>query len=230
MQQACEYCTCYATSNTRRRTQAERSAETERRCSTQRCAWSPPAASAAVALRRRAVTVAATGDGPDSRGIVNHHFGSRRALLDALARDVQGRFAAPHVTARASSPRPRPRRRLPRRARGARSRRPAVFLVLWTEAIASDPDLRPVFAERDAAFRAAWRGAIRAGVADGSIAPTPIPGAAGGRARGAHARASGSSDCSSPDAVDLTAVRAEVRTRCWGGGSRRRLGSRPWRR
>src|SRR5918995_612671 len=46
-----------------------------------------------------------------------------------------------------------------------------VFLVLWAEAIASDEELRPVFAERDAAFRQGWADAIRAGVADGSIRP-----------------------------------------------------------
>ena len=52
-----------------------------------------------------------------------------------------------------------------------------VFLVLWAEAIASDEELRPVFAERDAAFRQGWADAIRAGVLVGVLAwrsATPV--------------------------------------------------------
>jgi AcrR family transcriptional regulator len=121
---------------TRRRTQAERRAETESRL-----------LQAAMDLVAEggvgAVTVAATGVRAGySRGIVNHHFGSRRALLDALAREMQGRFPAPETRGTGL-------------ARvlalvdayldglGERPRDMQVFLVLWTEAIASDPDRWP---------------------------------------------------------------------------------------
>ena len=187
---------------TRRRTQAERRAETETRL-----------LQAAMDLVAEggvgAVTVAATGERAGySRGIVNHHFGSRRALLDALAREVQGRFSAPTMNGDG----------LARilglvdaylDALGGRARDSQVFLVLWTEAIASDPDLRPVFAERDEAFRSSMAKAVAAGVADGSVRADADP-AAAGVALVALMRGVGLQRLLSPDAVDLTAVRGEV--------------------
>ena len=165
---------------TRRRTQAERRAETETRL-----------LQAAMDLVAEggvgAVTVAATGERAGySRGIVNHHFGSRRALLDALAREVQGRFSAPRTNGDG----------LARilglvdaylDALGGRARDSQVFLVLWTEAIASDPDLRPVFAERDEAFRSSMAKAVAAGWPT-ARARRRRSGRRRRRARGAHAR------------------------------------------
>ena len=97
-----------------------------------------------------------------SRGIVSHHFGSRRALLDALAREVQGRFSPPTMNGDGLA-----------RVLGlvdayldaleGATRDSQVFLVLWTEAIASDQDLRPVFAERDEAFRSSMAKAVARG-------------------------------------------------------------------
>lgn len=43
------------------------------------------------------------------------------------------------------------------------------FLQLWGEAIAADPVLTPLFAERGASFRKYLAGRIKAGIADGSI-------------------------------------------------------------
>jgi BetI-type transcriptional repressor, C-terminal len=43
--------------------------------------------------------------------------------------------------------------------------------MLWAEAIAGDPDLRPVFAERDAEFRAVVAQLVRLGIDDGTISP-----------------------------------------------------------
>jgi AcrR family transcriptional regulator len=72
---------------TARRTQAERRAETERRVL--------DATMAIIADRGvRAVTMAAVGEAAGySRGIVNHQFGTRRALMAAVAETVQSRFA-----------------------------------------------------------------------------------------------------------------------------------------
>jgi AcrR family transcriptional regulator len=156
-----------------------------------------------------AVTVAATGERAGySRGIVNHHFGSRRALLDALAREVQGRFTAP-------PPRGTGLARLLGLVDayvanlGERPRDVHVFLVLWTEAIASDADLRPVFAERDEAFRASMARAVRRGVEDGSLGADVDPPAAAVALVGLL-RGVGLQRLLTPDAVDLDAVRAEV--------------------
>ena len=70
-----------------RRTQAERRAETERRVL--------DATMAIIASRGvRAVTMAAVGEAAGySRGIVNHQFGTRQALMAAVAETVQSRFS-----------------------------------------------------------------------------------------------------------------------------------------
>jgi AcrR family transcriptional regulator len=192
-----------------RRTQTERRAETERRL-----------LDAAMRLVAgggvRAVTLAAVGaEAGYSRGIVSHHFGSRQALMDAVARDVQRRFAPRTATG--------PGRErilslvdsylgdLAERALDAR-----VFLVLWTEAIASDEELRQVFAERDAAFRQGWADAVRAGVADGSIRADADPDGLA-VALAALTRGVGLQRLLTPDAVDLAAVRAETERLLRGG-------------
>ena len=145
----------------RRRTQAERRAETERRV--------VDAAMRLVAARGvRAVTLAAVGDAAGySRGIVTHHFGSRQGLLDVLTKQLQDRFAAP----------PSELGGLDRllqlvdaylmhlRADELAAR---VFLVLWAETLTAEPDLRPVFAERDARFRATLAECLHEGIASGA--------------------------------------------------------------
>ena len=184
------------------RTQSERRAETERRLL--------DAAMRLVAAGGvRAVTLAAVGDEAGySRGIVSHHFGSRQALMDAVAREVQRRFAPHHVTGTGLE-----------RVLGlvdayladlaGRDFDARVFLVLWTEAIASDEELRPVFAERDAAFRQGWEDAIRAGVADGSIRPDADPEAAAVMLAGLL-RGAGLQRLLTPGDVEIDALRAEV--------------------
>jgi len=46
---------------------------------------------------------------------------------------------------------------------------PQAFLLLWSEAVASDPVLAPLFAERDAWFRGLLASFVRNGIDDGSI-------------------------------------------------------------
>jgi AcrR family transcriptional regulator len=186
----------------RKRTQAERRAETEHRV-----------LEAAIDLVAgggvKALTLAAVGEAAGySRGIVTHHFGSRRGLLDALAREMQGRFGAP-------APRGTGLERL-RDLVGAyllslaeRERDIHVFLVLWTEAIASDPDLRPVFAERDASFRTSMADAVRAGMADGSIRGD-VDAEALAVALVGLMRGVGLQRLLSPEAVDVEAIGAQA--------------------
>jgi hypothetical protein len=51
------------------------------------------------------------------------------------------------------------------------SRRPAAraFLQMWGEAIAADPVLLPLYAERDASFRRLLADKVREGIRDGSV-------------------------------------------------------------
>lgn len=152
-----------------RRTQVERKAAAEHRVL---------AAAAKLVAEHglRGLTLAAAGTRAGfSRGIATHHFGSRQALLEALAVHLQEKFHPPEhpggsgraalldlVDAYLAHGTTEP---LASRA----------FLVLWAEVLASEPTLRPVFAERDERFRALVASAVQAGVGDGSIRPNADP-------------------------------------------------------
>lgn len=146
------------------RTQAERRAATETRLL--------DAAYSIIADHGvRAVTTAAVGElAGYSRGIVNHHFGSRDQLMARLAETVQSRFAPDpgdrkgrehvlsvvddYLALVCSSPRDM-----------------RVFLRLWAAAIGDEERaLRDAFARRDALFRDYFEDAVTEGLADGSIA------------------------------------------------------------
>lgn len=150
-----------------RRTQAERRAETRRRVL--------DAATSLVATHgSRAVSLAAVGEAAGySRGIVNHHFGSKARLLEELIKHTQ-QFDVPtdaptglgrltqFVEAYLNGMHQRP----------ARSE---AFLKLWAESAGAEPTLAPLFAERDAWFRDFLAQQIREGLGDGSIGPHVDP-------------------------------------------------------
>lgn len=152
-----------------RRTQEQRRAETERRV-----------LDAAIALiarnGSRGVTLAQVGEAAGySRGIVYHQFGSRERMLEAVLDEAQ-RFEVPdqgdgleQLTRIVEAY----LRNLTRRTPSARA-----FLQLWGEAIAADPTLMPLFAERDADFRRFLATVVRRGVTDGSIRDDVDPAAA----------------------------------------------------
>ena len=153
-----------------RRTQQERRAETEQRVL--------DAAMTLIAQRgSRAVSLADVGRlAGYSSGIVSHHFGGRRQLLDAVVRRAQhfdvpatGTTGLDQLAAVVST-----------YLRTMRERAPAstAFLLMWSEAVASDPVLAPLFVERDAWFRDLLAGYVRCGVDDGSIRPDVDPAAA----------------------------------------------------
>jgi AcrR family transcriptional regulator len=145
-----------------RRTQSARRAEAERRV--------VEATKQVIAeLGVGAVTFAAIGARAGySRGIVTHHFGSRQNLMQTLARSLQNLVPAPptdtpgreqllaqvdlYLTTLQHNPQDT-----------------QVFSMLWAEAIAGDPDLRPIFIERDAEFRALVAQLVRIGIEDGTI-------------------------------------------------------------
>ena len=152
-----------ATARPGRRTQAERRAATEERV-----------LDAAVALTAergvRAVTLATVGEKAGySRGIVTHHFGSRRALLDALVGRLQDAFRPPAASAGTGLDRLLALVDAYLVHLDAEPEIARAFLVLWVESLAAEPELRPVFADRDKRFRSAIADAVRAGTADGSI-------------------------------------------------------------
>ena len=105
-----------------------------------------------------------------SRGLVTHHFGSKQALLQRLARAAQSGFVPGLDGA------PPGLDRLLRLIDGyigalGQLRMPnRAFLLLWAEA-ATAADLARIFAERDEAFRADLREDVAAGITDGTIRP-----------------------------------------------------------
>lgn len=102
-----------------------------------------------------------------SRGMVTHHFGSKRGLLDALVRDAQAALA-PGLEAE-----PPGLGRLVRLVAAyvgaieANSTRGRSFLVLWADA-ASGGELAEVMRERDSWFRDHLHADVVAGMADGT--------------------------------------------------------------
>jgi BetI-type transcriptional repressor, C-terminal len=109
---------------------------------------------AAVACRRFAKNVSRSSAGPPS------------CLLAAVVQQAQhfdvptsGTFGLERLTAVLSTD-----------LRTLRDRAPGqAFLKLWSEAVAADPVLAPLFAERDAWFRGLLADHIRSGVENGSI-------------------------------------------------------------
>ncbi|WP_410575104.1 TetR/AcrR family transcriptional regulator [Amycolatopsis sp. cmx-4-61] len=123
----------------------------------------------------RALTLANVGERAGySRGIVTHYFGGKQALVERLARASQVGF----VPGLADLPPGLDRLlRLIDGYLGELGRIGAnnqAFLLLWTEAI-TQPDLAPIFRERDEAFRADLREDVEASIADGTIDPGAEP-------------------------------------------------------
>jgi AcrR family transcriptional regulator len=153
-----------ARSHSARRTQQERREKTE-------VALLTAAAELVVQDGVRSVTLARIGERAGySRGIVTHHFGSKKAMLEALARATQAGF----VPGLADLP-PGLERML-RLIDGYIGALDGIgpmnraFLLLWAEA-ATAPELAPIFRERDEAFRADIRGDIAAGITEGTVHP-----------------------------------------------------------
>jgi AcrR family transcriptional regulator len=123
----------------------------------------------------RSLTLARVSDRAGySRGLVTHHFGSKQALLERLARATQTGFVP------GLDDLPPGLDRLLRLIDGYLGALGEVgvlnraFLLLWAEA-ATASELAPIFRERDEAFRADLREDVAAGIADGAIRPDVVP-------------------------------------------------------
>lgn len=153
---------------TTRRTQQERRTQAE-------AALLDAAAELVVQHGVRSLTLARVGERAGySRGIVTHHFGSKQALLERLARATQTGF----VPGLADLP-PGLDRLLKLvdgyvGALGDVGTTNRAFLLLWAEA-ATASELAPIFRERDEAFRSDLRSDVAAGIADGDVRPDVEP-------------------------------------------------------
>ncbi|PRY38209.1 TetR/AcrR family transcriptional regulator [Umezawaea tangerina] len=119
----------------------------------------------------RSMTLARVGERAGySRGIVNHHFGTKQALLEALAHATQSGFV-PGVD--------RFEPGLDRLlavvegyvgALGDISVISRAFLLLWAES-STTPELTDLFRARDEGFRSRLRADVEAGIAEGRVRP-----------------------------------------------------------
>ncbi len=154
--------------STTRRTQQQRREQAE-------TALLDAAAEVIVEHGVRSLTLARVGERAGySRGIVTHHFGSKQALIEHLARATQAGFV-PGLDGL-----PPGLDRLLRLINGYVGALGQIgvmnraFLVMWAQA-ATEPELAAIFRERDEAFRTDLRDDVRAGIADGAVRPDVIP-------------------------------------------------------
>ena len=106
-----------------------------------------------------------------SRGLVNHRFGSKAALLQTLARDSQQALEA--VVTEAPDDTIDALLRLTDsyfRWVGQDSADARAFLVMWGAATPEESDLRALFVEFDERFRDRTAELLRQGQSDGSVA------------------------------------------------------------
>lgn len=154
-----------------------------------------------------ALTLASVGkEAGYSRGIVNHAFGTRHALVRRLVEDLQDRLAV-----EVSATELRGMQRIQRWAAAYmaafehREDDARAFLTLWAHAVASDVELRPIFVERDAYFREAIAREIETGQADGTVR-ADVDADAGALAIVGQLRGVGMQLLLAPDASTLKAV------------------------
>jgi len=195
-----------------RRTQQERRDQAE-------AALLTAAAELVVEQGVRSLTLARVGERAGySRGIVTHHFGGKQALVERLARATQAGFVPGLEEV------PPGLDRLLRLIDGYLGELGRIgvfnqaFLLLWAEA-ATQPELAPIFRERDAAFRADLREDVEAGIAEGSIdagvSGDEVAIAVVGQLRGIALQR-----LLDPDSVDTDALRRSV-TESWRRALRR---------
>lgn len=164
----------------------------------------------------RGLTLARVGERAGySRGIVSHHFGSKRGLMETLTRESQAGFVS-HLAGMA----PGLERFLAHvdgyvSALGDDAPGWQAFVRLWVEA-ASDAELAPIMRERDESFRADLRNDVATGLAEGAVHrdvdPAAVAVAAVGQLRGI-----GLQRLLDPAAVDLAKVRRALQVQ-WNRG------------
>ncbi|MEV6218305.1 TetR/AcrR family transcriptional regulator [Nocardia sp. NPDC051833] len=145
-----------------------------------------------------------------SRGLVNHHFGSKAALIDRLAHDIQARFVAGIVTKMTESGDDAVETLvgLVQDYLSALVSEPdagRAFFVMWSSAIPDEATLRSIFAADDALFRLGVETVVRAGQAEATVDSALDPAATAVTLVG-MLRGVGAQYLIAPDAVALTAA------------------------
>jgi AcrR family transcriptional regulator len=119
-----------------------------------------------------AVTLAQVGERAGySRGIANHHFGTKAALIEELIRQVEEEFVATTAPVRNLGASVDELVTTSSIFIGLLEDLPAIhraFLVLWASAVADD-ELRPRMAASDATFREAVTAIVERGKARGEV-------------------------------------------------------------
>ena len=147
-----------------------------------------------------------------SRGLVNHHFGTKATLVERLARRAQTDFVANFddldgdavdvlvtlIDNYFST--------LEHGGDGTRA-----FFVMWGAAIPSEATLRPVYATDDARFRFAVEAILRSGQDTKTVAADVDP-SAGAVALVGLVRGVSAQYLVDPDAVDLSAAKKACKT------------------
>ena len=155
-------------SGTARRTQAERRAETGGRLLDAAQRLIAAGGSGALSLQE------VGREAGYSRGIVTHQFGSKEGLLRAVILDAQAAFAVPPTAATGLD-----LLLLTVETYLVQLQRLAptgqALLLLWAEAVGSEPSLHSLFTERDAWFRQVLAGQVHNGISEGSIRPDADP-------------------------------------------------------
>lgn len=145
-----------------RRTQQERRADTERRVLDAAIELIASVGSASTSLSQVGERAGY------SRGIVNHHFGSKDELLRRAARYAQTAVPSPDPDLHG----------LPRLLALVENYISYIvkletagraFLTMWAESVTSEPVLRDIYLERDAWFRTLISEIVAEGIKDGSI-------------------------------------------------------------
>lgn len=153
-----------------RRTQAQRRATTE-------SALLAAAADVVVECGVSGLTLARVGDRAGySRGIATHYFGSKQALLQAVAQAAQSSLAA---TVEHQDPGLERLLRLVEEYLAAMTnpgRRWSAFLLLWVHAM-TDPELGSIMRDRDDYVRRHLHADVAAGLAAGTIGAGTDPAA-----------------------------------------------------
>ena len=190
------------TSSPPRRTQRERSSQAEQALLN--------AASALFALRGVDQTsLADIGDRAGySRGLANHHFGSKATLIERLAKRFQREFVENVHLDHESADSIEVLSGLVQTyllSIGRHGETGRAFFVMWGAALPAEASLRPVFADDDANFRAGVEAWLRKGQDNGSVDPLVDPSAGAvvlvGMLRGVVAQY-----LVDPQAVDLPAA------------------------
>ena len=106
-----------------------------------------------------------------SRGIVNHHFGTKLNMVERLIEESQRAFvrALPNAEGRNGLDQITMFADEYLKIVGLRGHHGQAFLVMWAEAAGAGRELRPTFATCDQNFRNAVSHMVEKGIADGSI-------------------------------------------------------------